>query len=142
MSGWSESVMSIIRDVWCFEAVDDRGNCRVIMIVIINLEATLNLSAELSMARILSSAIVTLGGQRVLFESVSRLGYSSPFCHFFGFLKVLRLSGLPAFRSYGLQSSSDSHVSPLLLAAITDMLHPFSDRHFLRCGWSVDAYIR
>jgi len=99
----------------------------------------LSLSAELPKVRILSSAMATLGGQRILFESVSRLGY----CHLmvislFSFVRFSEASAFIRTSSFqklptGLQSSSDSHVYPLLLAAITDMLHPFSDTHFFRC---------
>jgi hypothetical protein len=72
--------------------------------------------------------MATLGGQRILFKSVRRLGYRHPepmvisFCHSSASLKLRRLSGFQKLPT-GLQSSSDSFLNPLLLAAITDMLH-------------------
>src|SRR5258708_5198114 len=91
----------------------------------------LSLSAELSKVRILSSAMAALGGQRIPFESVSRLGLC---CHsmvislmssfrFFETSAVIRTASLQKLPT-DLQSSSESYRNPFLLAAITDILYP------------------
>jgi hypothetical protein len=83
--------------------------------------------------------MATLGGQRIPFESVSRVGL---YCHpmVISFVPSLRFSETSVFirtsslqkLPTGLQSSSDSYRNPFLLGAIRYMLHPFSDSHLFR----------
>jgi len=85
----------------------------------------LSLSAELPKIQILSSAMATLGDQRIQFESVRRLGYCHPmaifFLSFLCFAEASAFSGTSSFRND--PPASNLAAINALLAAITDMLH-------------------
>jgi hypothetical protein len=81
-------------------------------------------SAELPNIQILSSAMATLGGQRIPFESVRRLGYCHPMAiSFLSFLRFAEISAFSGTSSFEKRASNLAAINALLLAAITDMLH-------------------